>query len=40
MAQSPKVACLDYSAAKSGPLVAYRWMGEEEIQSENFVQAG
>ena len=40
MAQSPKVACLDYSAAKSGPLVAYRWMGEDEIESDNFVQAG
>jgi hypothetical protein len=40
MAQSPKVACLDYSAAKSGPLVAYRWMGEDEIKSDNFVQAG
>ena len=35
--QSSKVACLDYSAAKSGPLVAYRWMGENVIQPDGFV---
>lgn len=39
-AQSPKVACLDYSAAKSGPLVAYRWRGEDMIQQDGFVVAG
>jgi hypothetical protein len=38
--QSAKVACLDYSAAKSGPLVAYRWSGEELLNSNNFVLAG
>ena len=26
--ETPKVACLDWSAAKDGPLVAYRWDGE------------
>ncbi len=31
------VACLDYSAAKSGPLVAYRWQGEEEINPHHYV---
>lgn len=38
--QSPKVACVDYSAAKSGPLVAYRWDGEEELDQGKFVAAG
>jgi hypothetical protein len=28
---SPKFACLDYSVAKGGPLVAYRWDGEAEL---------
>jgi Calcineurin-like phosphoesterase len=32
---SPKFACLDYSAARDGPLVAYRWDGEEELKNEN-----
>jgi len=31
---SPRFACLDYSAARDGPLVAYRWDGEEELQTE------
>ena len=31
---SPRFACLDYSVAKDGPLVAYRWDGEEELSSE------
>lgn len=35
--QTPKVACLDYSAAKDGPLVGYRWSGEDELSNENFV---
>lgn len=30
------MVCLDYSAAKSGPLVAYRWNGEQELNVENF----
>ncbi|WP_218509745.1 metallophosphoesterase [Variovorax sp. dw_308] len=37
--QSPKVACLDWSAAKAGPLVAYRWDGEQELDGERFVAA-
>jgi hypothetical protein len=32
---SPRFACLDYSAARQGPLVAYRWDGETELKSEN-----
>jgi hypothetical protein len=32
---SPKFACLDYSAARDGPLVAYRWDGEEELKNAN-----
>ncbi|MFL9929832.1 metallophosphoesterase [Paraburkholderia sp. RL18-103-BIB-C] len=31
------VACVDYSAGKGGPLVAYRWSGEPELLRENFV---
>jgi len=31
---SPRFACLDYSAARDGPLVAYRWDGEEELKTE------
>lgn len=38
--QSAKVACVDYSAAKDGPLVAYRWNGEQELDARQFVQAG
>lgn len=38
--QSSKVACVDYSAAKDGPLVAYRWDGEQELDPRHFVAAG
>jgi hypothetical protein len=38
--ESPKVACLDWSAAAKGPLVAYRWDGEVELSNEKFVAAG
>ncbi len=31
------VACLDYSVAREGKLVAYRWNGESQLQSENFI---
>jgi hypothetical protein len=31
---SAQFACLDYSVAKRGPLVAYRWDGEKELSSE------
>ena len=37
---SSKAACVDYSAAKDGPLVAYRWDGESELQALNFAQVG
>lgn len=39
--ETPKVACLDWSAAKEGcPLVAYRWNGESDLNNGAFVQAG
>jgi hypothetical protein len=38
--ESHKVACVDWSAAKDGPLVAYRWDGESELDARNFVAAG
>jgi hypothetical protein len=31
------IACVDYSVAKHGMLAAYRFGGEQELQSENFV---
>lgn len=31
-----KVACLDYSGARGGPLVAYRWRGEDVLGREGF----
>jgi Calcineurin-like phosphoesterase len=30
---SPKFACVDFSAAYEGPLVAYRWDGERELST-------
>lgn len=35
--QSPLCACVDYSAGKGGPLVAYRFDGEDELAREKFV---
>jgi hypothetical protein len=35
----PKVACVDYSVGKGGPLVAYRWEGEPELSAGHFVSA-
>ena len=34
---SPMVACVDYSAGKGGPLVAYRFDGEPELTADKFV---
>jgi len=38
--QNPTTAVLDYSAAKDGPLVAYRWNGEAELTNDGFVMTG
>ncbi|MFG6468400.1 metallophosphoesterase [Roseateles sp. BYS87W] len=38
--QAPKVACLDWSAAGDGPLVAYRWDGEQVLSDDKWVTAG
>ena len=35
--QSSNVVCLDYSVAKDGYLVAYRWNGEQVADAGNFV---
>lgn len=35
--QSDNVICLDYSVAKGGNLVAYRWTGEKVLNQNNFV---
>lgn len=37
--QSPLMACVDYSAAKDGPLVAYRWQGETQLDVRHFARA-
>jgi Calcineurin-like phosphoesterase len=34
---SPQFACLDYSVASCGPLVAYRWDGETELTDAKLV---
>ena len=36
---SDSVACVDYSAAKGGPLVAYRWEGEPRLSADRFISA-
>ncbi len=33
----PKVACVDYSVAKDGRMVAYRWSGEADLSNCHFV---
>lgn len=38
--QSPKMACVDYSAGNGGPLVAYRWDGEECLNQLHFFIQG
>ena len=35
--QAENICCLDYSVAKKGPLVAYRWSGENTIDNKHFV---
>ena len=37
--QSELAACVDYSAGKGDPLVAYRWEGEPQIRDQGFVSA-
>lgn len=34
---SPRFACLDFSVANDGPLVAYRWDGEAELSSDKLL---
>lgn len=36
---SPTTACVDYSVAKDGPLVAYRWSGESTLDVDHYVYA-
>ncbi len=38
--ETTKVACLDWSAARDGPLVAYRWDGEPELSNDKLVWVG
>jgi hypothetical protein len=35
--QSQRHACVDYSAGKGGPLVAYRYESEPDLSPERFV---
>jgi len=34
---TPAIACLDYSVAAGGPLMAYRWDGEQRLDATKFV---
>ncbi len=34
--ETNKIACVDYSVAKGGSLVAYQWRGETELTEDNF----
>jgi|SRR5665647_360574 len=36
--QEKNIVCLDYSIAKEGSLVGYRWSGEQELNEKNFVR--
>jgi hypothetical protein len=36
---STNTACVDYSAGKDGPLVAYQWSGESTLSNENFISS-
>ena len=36
---SPITACVDYSAGKDGPLVAYQWSGESTLSNKNFISS-
>lgn len=36
MIKTDRTACVDYSAAKAGPLVAYRWSGENVLTNDRF----
>lgn len=38
--QTSTMACVDYSAADDGPLVAYRWDGESALINDNFQKVG
>lgn len=37
---TPYAACVDYSVAKGGPLVAYRWNGEQELTDAGYKAFG
>ena len=37
--QNPTIAVLDFGAAKVGPLVAYRWSGEDRLMNDNIIFA-
>lgn len=38
--RSGKVACLDYSVGRGGPLCGYRWSGESVLSADNFCVTG
>ena len=35
---TPRTACVDFSAVKGGPLVAYCWRGEPVIDPSHYVR--
>jgi len=40
MLQAENVCCLDYSVAKKGKLVAYRWSGAQQLGEADFLYVG
>ena len=38
--ESDKLACLDWSAAREGPLVGYRWDGEDQLSNDKLHWVG
>ncbi len=36
---APNVTCVDYSAGRGDPLVAYRWQGEHELVQQHFMSS-
>lgn len=36
---TPHIACVDYSAGRGGPLVAYQWRGEKQLLPEHFTSS-
>lgn len=34
-----RIACVDYSTGRDGPLVAYRWAGKRDLDAKKFISS-